>query len=361
MSGELSGVGGNSPVQQNIVQQSADATTNPAISAKAKQAVQDVAAIISGLGVKVTTPVVRNDGAGTPTGPTNIPALDNPADIKQIEANLEKLIAYLQLDNEERQAEMAKERIDMQKDSLATEHKERGEKIKDSIKKMDEAAKSRLANRIFGWLGAILAVVSAVIAVGVAIASGGAGAVAAGFAVAGAIVAVTNLVLSETGAMDKMVESLAKALKESGMSKQDAQFWSSLIINGAFMAASVICGIGSMAASITQLSKAAVQTVSAVARAIQTASTISNSAVGVGGLAAGIANTVTGYNSQMADADVTELAKIIAELQRRLEESEEELQALLEALQNNIGQIAELLASETDTQSEIANQIGQMA
>ncbi len=359
MSSDISGVGGNH--QQNIIQQSADATTNPLISAKAKQAVQDVSALFSGLGVKVLTQLVRNDGTGTPSGPTSIPALDDPADLQQLEANLEKLLAYLQLDNEERQAEMAKERIEIQKDTLATEHKERGEKIKETIEKMDEAAKSRLANRIFGWLGAILAVVAAVVAVGVAIASGGAGAVAAGFAVAGAIVAVTNLVLSETGVMDKMVESLAKSLKESGMSNEKAQLWASLIINLTFMAASLVCGFGGMGASIAQLSKAAVQSVSAVARAIQTASTIANSTVGVGGLAAGIANTVTGYNSQMSEADVTELARIIAELQRRLDESEEELQALLEAIQNNLGQIAELLASETDTQSEIANQIGQMA
>ena len=355
MSGELSGVSGNPQVQKNFVQQANDATVNPALSAKAKEMVQDVAAIISGLGVKVTTPVVRNDGTGTPAGATNIPALDNPADVKQIEANLEKLIAYLQLDNEERQAEMAKERIDMQKDALQTEHKERGQKIEDSIKKMEEAAKSRLASRIFGWLGAILAVVAAVVTT---VVTGGA---AAGFAIAGAAIAVTSLVLNETGAMDKMVEGLAKALESAGMKKSTAQLVAALIINIAIMAASLSCSIGGMAAGFAQISKAAAQTISAVAKAVQSASSIANSAVGIGGLAAGISSTVTGYKSGMAEVDVTEMAKIMAELQRRLDESEEELEAILQAIQNNIGQIAELLASETDTQSEIAQQIGQMA
>ena len=355
MAGDISGVGGNPLVQQNIIQQSADATRNPLISAKAKQAVQDVAAIISGLGVKVTNQIIRNDASGTPSGPTSIPALDDPADIKQLEANLEKLLAYLQLDNEERQAEMAKERINVQKDSLNTEHKERGEKIKDSIKKMDEAAKSRMANRIFGWIGAILAVAAAVVATVVT------GGVAAGFAIAGAVVAVTSLILNETGAMDKMVEGLAKALESSGMSKSDAKLAASLIINLSIMAVSLVCSFGGMAAGFAQIGKAAADTISNVAKAIQSASSIANSAVGIGGLAAGIANTVTGYNSGVAQADVTELAKIMAELQRRLEESEQELEALLQAIQNNMGQIAELLASETDTQTEIANQIGQMA
>ena len=355
MSGELSGISGNPQVHKNFVQLANDATANPALSAKAKEMVQDVAAIISGLGVKVTTPVVRNDGTGTPSGATNVPALDNPADIKQLEANLEKLLAYLQLDNEERQAEMAKERIDVQKNSLDTEHKERGQKINESIKKMDEAAKSRMANRIFGWLGAILAVAAAVVAT---VVTGGA---AAAFAIAGAVVAVTSLVLSETGAMDKMVEGLAKALEKSGMDKQKAKLAASLIINLSIMAVSLVCSFGGMAAGIAQIGKAAADTISNVAKAVQTASSIANSAVGVGGLAAGIANTVTGYNSGIAQADVTELGKIMAELQRRLEESQEELEALLQAIQNNMGQIAEILSSETDTQSEIANQIGQMA
>ena len=250
---------------------------------------------------------------------------------------------------------MAKERIEVQKDSLETEHKERGKKIDDSIKKMEEAAKARMASRIFGWLGAILSVVAAVVAT---VVTGGA---AAAFAIAGAVIAVTSLVLNETGAMDKMIEGLAKALEKAGMDKKKAQLAASLIINLTIMAASLVCSFGGMAAGIVQLSKAASDTISAVAKAVQTASSIANSAVGLGGLAAGIANTVTGYKSATAQADVTELAKIMAELQRRLDESEEELEALLQAIQNNIGQIAELLASETDTQSEIAQQIGQMA
>ncbi len=354
MSTDIS-VGGNPQIQPNIVQQSEDATTNPLISAKAKQAVQDVSAIISGLGVKVTIPLVRNDGTGTPPGPTNIPALDNPADLKQVEANLEKLLAYLQLDNDERQAQMAKDRIETNKESLSAEHKTRGEKIKESIKKMEEANKANKAARIFSWIGAALAVLAAVVTT---VVTGGA---AAAFAIAGAVIAVTSLTLSETGAMDKMIEGLAKALQSTGLSKNDAKLAASLIINLTIMAASLGCSIGGMATGMTQIAKAAAETISAVAKAIHTASSIANTAVGIGGLAAGIATTVTGYNSALAEADVTELGKIIAELQRRLEESQEELEAILQAIQNCMSQIAEILSSATDTQSEIASKIGQMA
>ena len=157
------------------------------------------------------------------------------------------------------------------------------------------------------------------------------------------------------------VEGLAKALEKSGMDKQKAKLAAALIINIAIMAASLSCSIGGMVAGFAQMAKATSDTISAVAKAVQTATSIANTTIGVGGLAAGIATTVTGYNAGTSQADVTELAKIMAELQRRLDESQEELEALLQAIQNNIGQIAELLASETDTQSEIAQQIGQMA
>ncbi len=355
MSADISGITTPPTVRQGAIDQANALAKGLGLSANATEALKNVAAILSGSSVNVTASVGGTNDTGKPVGPTTIPVLDNPDDLKALEANLEKLIAYLQLDNEERQAEMAKERIEVQKDSLATEHKERGEKIDESIKKMEEAAKSRLANRIFGWLGAALAVIAAVVTT---VVTGGA---AAAFAIAGAAVAVTSLILSETGVMDKMVEGLAKALENSGMSKENAKIAASLIINLSIMAVSLTCSFGGMIAGFSQMAKAAVQTIGAVTKAIQSASSIANSAVGIGGLAAGIATTVTGYKSGMAQVDVTELAKIMAELQRRLDESEEELEAILQAIQNSMGQIVELLASETDTQSEIANQIGQMA
>ncbi len=354
MPADISGVTTPPIVRQGAIDQANALAKGLGLSAKATDALKDVAAILSGSSVNVTA-AGRTEEAGRPAGATSIPALDNPADIKQIEANLEKLIAYLQLDNEERQAEMAKERIEVNKDSLAAEHEERGKKIDESIKKMEEAAKARTASRIFGWLGAILAVVAAVVTT---VVTGGA---AAAFAITGAVIAVTSLVLNETGAMDKMVEGLAKALEKSGMDKSKAQLAASLIVNLTIMAISLGCSIGGMAAGFAQMAKAAADTINAVAKAVQTASSIANSAIGIGGLAAGIATTITGYKSGIAEADVTELGKIMAELQRRLEESEEELEALLQAIQDCISQIVELLASETDTQSEIASQIGQMA
>ena len=97
-------------------------------STKAKEIVSKALEILAGANVKVT----RSDdttasgvGERKTTGATNVPSLDNPGDAKQLQANLEKLVAYLQLDNEERQTQMAKDRIEIQKDNLETEHKDR--------------------------------------------------------------------------------------------------------------------------------------------------------------------------------------------------------------------------------------------
>ena len=213
MAGEISGV---TPKVPNTIDQMSDLTKGLGLSEKTTQTIKDVAAIISSRSVNVTSNVNSTNETGRPTGATNIPALDNPEDIKQLEENLEKLISYLQMDNEERQAQMAKDRINLQKDALETERQGRSEKIEKSLKDMDKAAESRKASKIFGWIMTALAVVAAVVA---CIATGG---LAVG-PVIGACIAVGCQVLSETGVMDKIVEKLAKGLEDAGMSKQAAQ------------------------------------------------------------------------------------------------------------------------------------------
>jgi hypothetical protein len=334
-------------------------------STKAKEIVSKALEILAGANVKVT----RSDdasatGAGEKktTGATNVPSLDNPGDVKQMQANLEKLIAYLQLDNEERQTQMAKDRIEIQKDNLETEHNDRMKELEKSFKKMDDAEKARKASRVFGWLGAIMAVVAAVV---VTVVTGG---MAAGFAIAGAAMAVTALVMNETGAMEALTNKLSEHLQEKyGMSKSQAQLAASLIINISIMVAQLGCAIGSAAGAAASAAKAAADaantanTISTTAKTIQSVVTIANTAVSAGGLASGGVNSFFTYRSDDAKADVMELQKFITMLQQRLDESEEELQLIVEQIQGAIGKIADLISSATDQSAEIANNIGQMA
>lgn len=353
---------------------------------KAKEIVGKAMEILAGANVKIT----RSDdatptGAGEKktTGATNVPALDNPADIKQVEANLEKLISYLQLDNKQRQTAMAKDRIEMQQDVLAAEHDDRMNQIDKTIKKMKDAESASKWSRAFSWIGAILSVVAAV---ALTIVTGGA---AAGFAIAGAVLAVSALVLNETGAMDTITDKLAESLQSSfGMSKSDAKLAASLIINIGIIALSAGCSIGGMVAGFSSAASSAANVAKAAAEAVdvankatsattgatsifgmtaQTAKTLQNvittisTATAVGSLATGGTSTYYTKRSEDAKADTKELEKFITQLQQRLQESEEELQTLLEQIESGIGDIAQMVSSATDTSSEIAQNMGQMA
>ena len=63
----------------------------------------------------------------------------------------------------------------------------------------------------------------------------------------------------------------------------------------------------------------------------------------------------------MTSADLSETEKFLAQMRRQLEESQEELQAILEQIQAGFQQVVAILSSETDTQKDIAQQLGAMA
>ena len=347
MAGEISGV---TPKVPNTIDQMSDLTKGLGLSEKTTQTIKDVAAIISSRSVNVTSNVNSTNETGRPTGATNIPALDNPADIKQLEENLEKLISYLQMDNEERQAQMAKDRINLQKDALETERQGRSEKIEKSLKDMDKAAESRKASRIFGWLMTVAAVVACVATGGLAVGP-----------VIGAGIAIACQVLSETGVMDKIVEKLAKGLESLGMSKQAAQILAQVLITAAIMAASLGAGFaGGGGAAVSNVVKGASDSIQTIER-IRAAVAIATLVVGVGGTVAGGVSAYQGYKAGLSQAEVSETNKYITALQQRMSECEEELEQILQQLQNVLGQVAQLLTSATNTSNEIANNLGQMA
>jgi hypothetical protein len=323
-------------------------------STKTKEVLGKALEVLAGANVKIMrTDDTSATGVGEKktTGATNVPSLDNPADLKQLEQNLEKLLSYLQMDNEERQTEMAKDRIEIQKDTIDTERKNRSEKIDKSLKDMDKAAESRKASKVFGWLMTALAVVAAVVA---CVATGG---LAVG-PVVGAGIAIACQVLNETGVMDKIVEKLAEGLQGLGMSKQAAQIMAQVLITVAIMAASLGSGLaGGGASAVSNAIKGAAEAMEKVRAAIAIATMI-----------VGAASTITGgvgayqnYQAGMSQADVKETEKVIAALKQRLEESEEELEAILQQLQAAVAQVAELLSSATNTSDEIAQNIGAMA
>ena len=337
-------------------------------STKLKDVVSKAMEVLAGTNLNVTRADTAGPGGAAEkktTGATNVPQLDDPGDPTQVIANLEKLISYLELDNEERQTQMAKDRLELQQTTLDSEHEGRMEQIDDSIKKMKDAETASMWSRAFSWIGAIVAVISAV---ALTLVTGGA---AAGFAIAGAVIAVSSLVLNETGAMDKMVNALADHMKSAhGMSRNDAKLAASLICNLTLCVASLGCGIGSMvsgaasvastAANVAGTAQKAALVSEETAKTIHTVMTVGNTGVSASSLLTSGVGTYYTKRSEDSKADTTELEKFMKQLQQRLSETEEELQQLLAQIQSGISSIASMIGSATDTSTEIAQNIGTM-
>lgn len=324
------------------------------LSEKATQAVKEVAAILGNRSVNVTAPAASRNETGTVAGPSGVPVLDNPDDEKAKEADLEKLIAYLQLENSKEQAEAAKARIDSIKGELELEHKDRKTKMDKSLKDMDEAAKARKRNSFFGWLMTGLAILGAIVA---CVATGG---VAVG-AVIGAGIALTAQILNETGVMEKIVGGLSDALQSLGMSKMAADIVAQVAITAVIIAASVGAGAAGAAGKVTELTSALGKILQSAAQAVAPALQISTGIIGLGSTISGGVGAYQSFKAGMSQADVTETEKFLAVIQQKMEEAEEELEKILQMIQDLVGQIAQLLSSQTDTTAEIAMQMGQMA
>lgn len=359
---DIPGINEGAPRRPAYVDLAAQMTKGLVNTEKGVQLVREVAALLGdrSLNLGPTASAKDNFEPGKVGGATGVPVLDNPDDVKALQADLEKLISYLQLDNDKRQAAMAKDRIELQKDELKTTHENRMAKLKESLKKMDKAALGGILSKI---LTGFLAAVAVAIAVVACVASGG---LAIG-AIVGASVAVIGAVLTVSGAMDEITEALAKALEDAGMSKKAAQIVAAVAIAVIMAAASLGAGFGTSAiAGGAQIAAKAVTagisaTAQATAKAIETTLKVVNALGTIASLGIGAGSTIAGYESGKSQADLKEMEKFLAIIRQSMEESEEELQKILDQIQNVYANMAQLLDSATDTVKEIAQKMGQMA
>ena len=318
----LSGIRNLSSIKPVSINQAAEMAKGQGVSEKSNTLMKEVAGLLAtDRAVRITNaPVIRSE-AGTPTGPTGTPVIDNPDDPRAKEVDLEKLIMYLQLENAEEQEQLAQDRINVQKDSLASTHKERMSKLQETLEKMDKAAKSAKFNKIFGWL---MAAVAVVIAIAACVATGG---LAVG-PVIGAALAVGTCLLNETGVMDKITKGLAKELQKLGMSKEAAQIVAQVTVALAIMAASLAC-CGAGAGSALSGTANAVQQ---LAQNIQKGANIAMKLMGIVSIISGGVGSALNYSAGMSEAELTELTKVLALLRQQMEESEDELQQILELI-----------------------------
>ncbi|MCQ2403958.1 MAG: type III secretion system translocon subunit SctE [Lentisphaeria bacterium] len=334
------------------------------VNEKGSALVKEVVGLLnSDRSLRVTNAPVNNTEVGKPIGATGTPCIDRPDSEQNKEQNLEALLGFLQLDNDERQVAFAQKRLEDQKSSLDMHHADKMKKLNKSLEEMDKAAKANLLSKIFGWLGAI---VSVIVAVASCIATGG---IAVG-AVVGAAVALTTCILNETGTIEKGVKALADAMKKAGLSDRASQILAQLtfalgpmLVAGTASFASIknIANIGKMAGDLANGASKFAKASAAIAKYLPKIARITGVQMGLIGAAVGINSSFANYDANKTHAKLTEMDKFFAILDQYMDETQEEIEKLLEQLEANCAAIMALLNSEIDAEKEIAGKLGQMA
>ncbi len=352
--------------------------------------------------LQVTNSQNNNATVGQPSGSTGTPALDNPSDVKQLEKDLEKLISYLQLDNDKRQAEMAKHRIEVQKAEVEERHTEQMAKLKETMDAMNTSNGLGLFMKLFGWAMAAAAIAMAVVA---SVATGG----AAALPIASAAIAVFMAVASSTGAMEWFTGVVADLCELMGMDKDTANMVATIAVAVIGILVSLApAGVGALLARGSEAAaKAAAETAEEVIKKVveeggEAAGQAAGGAVGSAGSAGGSAAGKVGeevvetalqtkmksvqyylgigmglaglagagisgvtsaksYCSGIAQSELSEIEKFLSIMRQRVDESQEELDLILQQLQGTMSNLIQILNSATDTQMEIAQQMGAMA
>lgn len=290
--------------------------------ASAKIAFKQLSTLIaSDTSLRVTNvPGNRTNEVGQIVGGTGIPEIDNPASLKNIRENLEKLLLELQLDNDERMAKMQQEILESEKGTLHARHNDMSAQIKKNREAIDSAAAKQNFMKIFGWamfaVSVLVTAVSCGAAIGAAVAANAAvTATAAAVSAAATTTAATtttataattaatqvatqaaleavkaaakeaikqmvkSLILNtiglglsttmqiaqETGQMEEWTKSLAESIQGGNCSKAEAQMWAQIILG----VGTLLLSMGTSMGGAATAAKASASSVMAVNKATQ--------------------------------------------------------------------------------------------
>lgn len=146
------------------------------------------------------------------------PKLDGPplVDARSLTITMNSLMKTL----EKTELTSQKKEVKASNDKAQAQHKKVIKKIKDNIEKAQKQKSMGLIGKILGWIGTIVAVIVGVVAT---IATGG----SAWPLLAMSLVGLGTMILTETGAMNKIVEGIGKGfaqlLEDCGVPKDKAK------------------------------------------------------------------------------------------------------------------------------------------
>lgn len=315
----------------------------------------DPAGVLNGDNVQMSELNNADDESGV-NGVISEPELEEVDGEKAGKADLAALIAFLQLNTDKITASAQGKRLESLKSQLQIAHKTQLEKIQKSLdeaKKQEEAAK---AQKWLGWLSAVFAVVAATV---ITLTTGG---LAAGFAWAGAALAISSACMNQFGAAKSICKSISNFLREhTNLSKVEADAAAQGIYAGVELLLGFAVGFGGMRALAKAGGTLAVQGSQFLMKGVR----IAKSAMAIGSPLTTVTNLVTSgvttafsYMAGKSQANATENQQYITKIQKMLEESQEDLEAILDRIMSNCSDMLALLESQTDTSYRITLEIG---
>jgi len=343
----------------------------------------DAAAVLSDDTIRVAAqtvaPLLRNGvdvttapAGSAPRGAEQLPELDKSLNGKP--GDVEKLIALLTLESDERQIAAAKDRLNALLDRMDEDQKKVLQQLARALeetKKVEERQKRQAA---LGWLTFGLSIIACVIT---SVATFGAGSAGA-FAIAACVCSIAsttlgavNQILTAAGVKEKRVQARAEQIqKKEGCTKQEAtekaekewnMGWG--IATGVLGVASLLCGIGSIVQSVRQAGQAAAKlaeetakTTGLASKGVQTGLQIAGSGVQAVTLGVNIGQTVLAFDlakyirdQQKASAKLAELQGFLDKIQQAMEEEQDRLKQLLTNFQGAFEVLSMLLASPSES------------
>lgn len=292
-------------------------------------------------------------------------------DTQNYTACLDRVIAYMQVENDELMIKLASERLDQNQASLDARHKAQLARIDKQIAEMREEESAETLSKIFKWIGAGIAIAAAAIAATIlTIVSCGAASPSIGAVIALSVTLVTSLLaatvmtLDAAGVFQDLQEKLTDDYMREGMSRAEAQKAASKIIMGITLGAailnmlvqigaSVFTGGAGAAQAVTQFA----QTVMQIAKAAEITTSVLQGVQAVGSGIADVYKANAEYNQAVAEADVKKSEASLKEAQDFVSQNMTELEALVDAMQEHLRAFRAIVASKGESWLQTAMNI----
>lgn len=305
--------------------------------------------------------MLKADGAKTVTY-FSIPAPS--VDQQHFGACIDRLIAYMQVENDELLIQLGMERLDQNKASFDARHKAQLSRIDKQIAEMRESDSASTLSKIFKWIGVAIAIAATAIAATVTtVVTCGASSpalVVAGKAIA-ALIAVagigssTIMGLDAGGALEEIKKAKTKEYMLQGMSHAEAEKAASEIVMGLSLGSAILNAIamiaGAVVAGISGHEHAAalaiMQAVTGIIQALQS-------------VGSGVVDTIKAeaeYEQAVASAEVKRADARLKEVKEFLQQNVDEIQDLVERMEAHFKAYRAVIASKAATLLHLAENI----